>query len=354
MRNTPADPTAPPARAEPVLRALPWLACLFGVVPLLLAGFPLGHDWAVRARARERVPGRVGGGPAPAVLEREPLRRLRLARVPVLRAAVLGGGRRSRPSCAGRCRAARRSALIAISVALGAVRARVSRRAARARRPARPRGRADRDGVLGAASVSARQQARAQRRRRVSRPVSRCRSRWRGSRSPGARRGAASRWSRRASRLVVLAHNLTALVAVAFALGLGVVLYGCARRGDGCASAAGSRRRSRCRRSSGCRRWRCTGLIRPEELLRGKFDYRKPVPAAREDLLVRALLRDGAARRPRCCRGGARPLFRWPAQRRILVSLLGAAFGLLFLETSRSRFLWEPIPGCRCSSSRGA
>ena len=57
--------------------------------------------------------------------------------------------------------------------------------------------------------------------------------------------------------LVVLAHNLTALVAVAFALGLGVVLHGVRRARHGSAiGSAGSPRRSRCPRSSGCRRSR--------------------------------------------------------------------------------------------------
>src|SRR5882672_1147875 len=46
MRNTAADPTAPEDARTDRLRALPWLACLVGVAPLLYGGFPEGHDWA--------------------------------------------------------------------------------------------------------------------------------------------------------------------------------------------------------------------------------------------------------------------------------------------------------------------
>src|SRR5258706_501016 len=45
MRNTAADPMAPEDTRTDRLRALPWLACLVGVAPLLFGGFPLGHDW---------------------------------------------------------------------------------------------------------------------------------------------------------------------------------------------------------------------------------------------------------------------------------------------------------------------
>ena len=44
MRNSPAAESAGGARAELLLRGLPWLACLFGVWPLLRGGFPNGHD----------------------------------------------------------------------------------------------------------------------------------------------------------------------------------------------------------------------------------------------------------------------------------------------------------------------
>src|SRR5258705_3325888 len=44
MRNSPAAESAGGARAELLLRGLPWLACLFGAWPLLRGGFPNGHD----------------------------------------------------------------------------------------------------------------------------------------------------------------------------------------------------------------------------------------------------------------------------------------------------------------------
>src|SRR5262249_52123522 len=53
---------------------------------------PRGPGLAGRAGAGERVPPGARGGSVAAVLEREPLRRLRLAGVPLLRAAVLRGG----------------------------------------------------------------------------------------------------------------------------------------------------------------------------------------------------------------------------------------------------------------------
>jgi len=156
--------------------------------------------------------------------------------------------------------------------------------------------------------------------------------------------------------LVVLAHNLTALVAVAFALGLGVVLHGPTRAHRLARDRGGDRRRA-----GGCTAFfwlpalALQDLIRPEELLQGKFDYRRQFPPLEKIFwyvrffFATGLLTPRGAGRGR--RGGA------AVPRAATHSGVAGRRGAGAPVFSRRRPApgsGSGFPGCRCSSSRGA
>jgi len=144
--------------------------------------------------------------------------------------------------------------------------------------------------------------------------------------------------------LVVLAHNLTALVAVAFVLALGLLLHGVRARGAWFAIGGGVAAALALTAFFWLPALALQHLIRPEELLIGKFDFRRQFPPPQKLFWYERFFATGLLT-PALLGAAAVAAVRFPAQRRLLVSLLGAALALLFLETSPSRFLWEGIPG---------
>jgi len=342
MRNTPADPTAPPgARAAPLLRALPWLACLAGVAPLLWSGFPLGHDWAyelVRVSEYQAalVAGQLppywsenlyGGYGSPVFLFYAPL----FSALASLAGWLLGSVPRG-------------ATLVLVGISALSV----------------PFMRVFLDALLERAGLRDRAAARVGTVFFVLHPYLLGNKLVRNADAefialclvPIALAGVAQaeRAPRRAFALVsagialvVLAHNLTALVAVTFALGLALVLYGRGSRvlwavilggvGAGLALSAFF--------------WlpalALTDLIRPEELLRGKFDYHKQFPPLEKIFWYVRFFATGLAT-PAVLLAALAAAVRFPGQRRILVSLLTAALGLLFLETEASQPIWSLVP----------
>ncbi len=342
MRNTPADPSAPPgARAAPLLRALPWLACLAGVAPLLSGGFPLGHDWQYElVRVSEYQAALVAGQlppywsenlyagyGSPVFLYYAPL----FSAVASLAGWVLGSVPRGATF-----------ALVAIS-ALSV-----------------PFMRSFLDALLERASLRDRAAARIGTVFFVLHPYLLGNKLVRNADAefvalclvPVALAGVAlaGRAPRRGFALVsagialvVLAHNLTALVAVTFAVGLALILYGRGSRmlwgvilggvGAGLALSAFF--------------WlpalALSDLIRPEELLRGKFDYHKQFPPLEKIFWYVRFFATGLAT-PAVLLASIPAAVRFPAQRRILVSLVAAALGLLFLETTASQPIWSLVP----------
>jgi hypothetical protein len=130
---------------------------------------------------------------------------------------------------------------------------------------------------------------------------------------------------------------------VAFALGLGVVLHGVRARAAWLAIGGGIAAALALTAFFWLPALALQDLIRPEELLVGKFDFRRQFPPLQKLFWYERFFATGLLT-PAVLVASGWAAVRWPAQRRILVSLLGAALALLFLETSASRFLWEAIP----------
>lgn len=143
--------------------------------------------------------------------------------------------------------------------------------------------------------------------------------------------------------LVVLAHNLTALVAVPFALGLGLVLYGPRPRAAWLAIGGGIAAALALTVFFWLPALALQDLIRPEELLQGKFDFRRQFPPLQKIFWYERFFATGLLT-PAVLLAAAAAAFRFPAPRRILVSLLAVALFLLFLETPASQFVWERVP----------
>jgi hypothetical protein len=143
--------------------------------------------------------------------------------------------------------------------------------------------------------------------------------------------------------LVVLSHNLTALVVVLSILGLGFAAPG--RRGArGWAVILGGM-------AVGLLLslffWlpalSLTHLIRPEELLSGKFDFHRQFPAPWEIFGYGVFFAGGLAT-PLALTAGVALVLCDPARRRPAAALLGAAAILLFLMTRASTPVWEHVP----------
>jgi hypothetical protein len=86
-----------------------------------------------------------------------------------------------------------------------------------------------------------------------------------------------------------------------------------------------------------------TDLIRPEELLRGKLDFRGQFPPPRKIFWYVRFFATGLAT-PLALAAGIAAAARFPEQRRALATLLAAAAGLLFLQTRVSQPVWEVVP----------
>ena len=143
---------------------------------------------------------------------------------------------------------------------------------------------------------------------------------------------------------VVLAHNLTALVAVAFVLGAGLALHGPRQRRVWAVILSGVAAALALSAFFWLPALALTGLIRPEELLRGKLDFHGQFPPLQDIFGYRRFFATGLAT-PLALLVAAVAALRFPRQRRILVSLLLAASVLLFLQTRASVPVWELVPG---------
>ena len=143
--------------------------------------------------------------------------------------------------------------------------------------------------------------------------------------------------------LVVLAHNLTALVTVAFVIGAGVALYGVRERRAWGVILAGVGAGLALSAFFWLPALALTGLIRPEELLRGKLDFHRQFPPLEKIFWYVRFFATGLAT-PVALVAGAVAVVRFPAQRRVLVSLLAASCVLLFLQTRASELVWEVAP----------
>ncbi len=338
MRKSPA---AKPARAELLLRGLPWLACLFGVWPLLRGGFPNGHDVLYELVRISEYREAFAAGQWPPFWS-EHLYAGYGSPVFLFYAPLFSAAASLAASLAGSVEGGATWLLVAISVV------------------SVPLARGFLAALLEATGLPDSAAARLGTVFFVVHPyllgdklVRNADAEFMGlCLTPLALHGVAiaARDPRRGAALVsaglalvVLAHNLTALVAVAFVLGLGVVLHGVRARAAWLAIGAGIAAALALTAFFWLPALALQDLIRPEELLLGKFDYRRQFPPLQKIFWYVRFFATGLLT-PAVLVAAAAAAVRFPAQRRILVSLLGAALGLLFLETSASAWLWERIP----------
>lgn len=342
MRNTPASSAQMRlTRAELALRALPWIACLLAVAPLLARGFPQGHDWLYElVRVSEYQAALVAGQRPPYWAENlyagygSPVF-LFYAPLFSAGASLCGWLLGSVPRGA--------TALLVLTSALSA-----------------PFMRAFLDALLERSGLRDPAAARLGTVFFVLHPyllgdklVRNADAEYLGlCLVPVALAGVAlaEREPRRGFALVsagialvVLAHNLTALVAVAFALGLAVVLYGRGSRALWAAILGGIGAGLALSAFFWLPALGYTSAIRPEELLRGKFDFRRQFPPLAKIFWYVRFFATGLAT-PAALLAALAAAIRFPAQRRILVSLLAVAVALLFLETPLSEPIWSVVP----------
>ena len=146
--------------------------------------------------------------------------------------------------------------------------------------------------------------------------------------------------------LVILSHNLTALVAVGLALGAGLVVHPPGRSGRpwavlGAALAFGF--------ALTAFFWvpavSLTSWIRTEDLLRGKFDFHRQFPEIRAVFGYRAFYAAGLVTPVALLAASAVALrLRDDPRRRLLVGALAAAVIFLFLLSRASTVVWESAP----------
>ena len=148
--------------------------------------------------------------------------------------------------------------------------------------------------------------------------------------------------------LTVLAHNLTALALVGLLVAGAVVLYLPARAERSALLAGGGVLLGL---GVSAFFWlpavSYTGLIRTRQLLIGKFDFHGQFPSLVDALGYGRFFSTGLLV-PLVLLLGIWTAFRWRGSaegRRMLVGLLVAAAGLLFLLTQASTFVWELVPG---------
>ena len=342
MRSQPAGLSDPWARSDRWLDALPWLAALVGVIPLLLHGFPQGHDWSFELlrvseyqsalAAGQRPPywgeNLYGGYGSPVFLFYAPLFSA------LASAAAWLAGSLSRGATA---------VLVAASFAsVPAVRAFLA-------------------GLLEASGVSSRAAVRLGTACFVLHPYL-LGDKWARNADaeflalcllpiPLAGVAAAARAPVRAFAAisaglagVALAHNLTAGVAVAGVLAAAIALHGRGTRVTWASVAGGL--------AAGLvlsaffwlpvlelRDW-----IRPEELTRGKFDYRRQFQSLADVFGYGRFFSVGLVTPALLAAGGALAVAA-PRLRRISLALCAAGSGLVFLVISASESLWASVPG---------
>jgi hypothetical protein len=143
---------------------------------------------------------------------------------------------------------------------------------------------------------------------------------------------------------VVLAHNLTALVAAAFALGLTVLLYGRGTRGTWGVVLGGLAAGLLLSLFFWLPALALTGLVRPEELLRGKFDFHRQFQGL-EAVFGYGRFFSAGLFTPAVLAGALAAAFAFPAQRRLLLGLAGLGTGLVALTNALTQAIWELVPG---------
>ena len=329
------------AAAELALRALPWLACLAGVWPLLRAGFPEGHDWLYELVRVSEYRAALAAGQWPPFWS-ENLYAGYGSPVFLFYAPLFSAAATFASALAGSVPSGTTWLLVAVSalsipLARGFLAALLEQAGVRDAAAAR----------LGTVFFSLHPYLLGDKlvRNADAEFLGLCLT-------PLALHGVviAAREPRRGFALVsaglalvVLAHNLTALVAVAFALGLGALLHGVRARGAWLAIGGGIAAALALTVFFWLPALSLQYLIRPEELVTGKFDFRRQFPPPEKIFWYVRFFATGLLT-PAVLLAAAGAALRFPAQRRILASLLAAALGLLFLETSASRFLWERVP----------
>ena len=338
MRKSPA---AEPARAELLLRGLPWLACLFGVWPLLRGGFPNGHDVLYELVRISEYREAFAAGQWPPFWS-EHLYAGYGSPVFLFYAPLFSAAASLAASLAGSVEGGATWLLVAISVV------------------SVPLARGFLAALLEATGLPDSAAARLGTVFFVVHPyllgdklVRNADAEFMGlCLTPLALHGVAiaARDPRRGAALVsaglalvVLAHNLTALVAVAFVLGLGVVLHGVRARAAWLAIGAGIAAALALTAFFWLPALALQDLIRPEELLLGKFDYRRQFPPLEKIFWYVRFFATGLAH-PRGAGRGRRGGRAVPgaATHSGVAHRRGAR--LLFLETPASAWLWERIP----------
>jgi len=144
--------------------------------------------------------------------------------------------------------------------------------------------------------------------------------------------------------LVVLAHNLTALVVVALALGLAMVLYARGPRSAWTATLSGVAAGLALSAFFWLPALVLTPEVRTEELVRGKFDYRRQFQAL-DSLFGYARFFAVGWATPAVLAAGALAAIRLPGRRALVASLLVLSLWLAFLETGASEAIWAAVPG---------
>ncbi len=328
-------------RFAAALRALPWLAFAIGVAPLLIGGFPVGHDWLYElVRVGEYRAALVAGQLPPHWSEN--LYASYGSPVFLFYAPLFSAASAAFLSITDSVtRAATATLVLGSAVSVYTMR----------------RFLADLLATQGLASAAA---ARAGAVFYVLHPYLLGDKLVRNADAeflalclvPIALRGAALAGSRPRSgfaltsaglALVVLAHNLTALVAVAFVLGAGVALYGAHDRRAWGVILAGVATALALSAFFWLPALALTGLIRPEELLRGKLDFHGQFPPLQKIFWYVRFFATGLAT-PFALGAAVWAAFRFPRQRSLLAWLLGAAAVLLFLQTRASEPIWELVP----------
>jgi len=341
MRKPPAGGD-PWLRAEPLLDVLPWLAAALACVLLVAYGFPMGHDWSFEllrvseyrsALAAGQWPpfwagNLYGGYGSPVFLYYAPLFSALAASLSWLTGSL-----------------ARGSSWALIAITLASV----------------PIAHGFLSGLLDTAGLRDRAAARIGTAFFVTQPYL-LGDKWVRNADaeflglcllPLALSGVASaaRAPRRAFACVsaglaavVLAHNLTALVAAAFALGLAVLLHGRGTRTSWAVVLGGLAVGLLLSLFFWLPALALTGLVRPEELLRGKFDFHRQFQGL-EAVFGYGRFFSGGLVTPAVLGGALAAAFAFPAQRRLLLGLAGVGVVLVALTNALTQGIWELVPG---------
>jgi hypothetical protein len=342
MRSRPAESAHSRARFEAGLEALPWLAALVGVIPLLLHGFPEGHDWSFELLRVSEYQSALAAGQRPPFWA-ENLYGGYGSPVFLFYAPLFSAAGSAAAWLAGSLTRGATAVLVAASLAsVPAVRAFLA-------------------GLLEAARVPSRAAVRLGTACFVLHPYL-LGDKWARNADaeflalcllpiPLAGVTAAARAPRRAFAAisaglagVALAHNLTAGIAVAGVLAAAAVLHGRGTRVTWAVVAGGIAAGLALSAFFWLPVLELRDWIRPEELLRGKFDYRVQFQPLADVFGYRRFFAIGLVTPALLVAGGAAAIGS-PKCRALLVALCAAGAGLVFLVTAASEPVWILVPG---------